>query len=278
MFFQIPQQQPPLQPSHHASQLSSDIFKTNMETMPALHNEFRDLTLKDMPHQNAQSRLNQWKLSSNEKDENPMCPPSDLNALSGITDFSRAPGSMNSKTASSVPSSGSTLHPLLDQNDSTWSGLTGRNHGDSGWPEVVPSSSNSTNGSNASATPSSGQPSENKDSTPVSGSSHPSYNLTDLVPEFEPGKPWKGTQLKNIEDDPHITPGSIARSPLSVNNIKESNLFWPSKTSPANSSSDASSSLTSSTWVFNPSSTAGPNGFVDLFPLDSFFYSVLLIL
>lgn len=233
-----------------------------MEAMPNLHNEFRDLSIKDIPHQNPQSRLTQWKLSSNEKEENAMCPPTDLNPLSGIPDFSRAPGSINSKVASSIPSSASTLHPLLDQNDTTWSGITGRNHGDSGWPEVVPSSTDSTNGSNVSAASNMGssQPSDSKDSTPVSGSSHPSYSLTDLVPEFEPGKPWKGTQLKNIEDDPHITPGSIARSPLSVNNIKESNLFWPSKTSPANISNDTSGGLTSSTWVFNPTSTSGPNG------------------
>lgn len=233
-----------------------------MEAMPNLHNEFRDLSIKDIPHQNPQSRLTQWKLSSNEKEENSMCPPTDLNPLSGIPDFSRAPGSINSKVASSIPSAGSTLHPLLDQNDTTWSGITGRNHGDSGWPEVVPSSTDSTNGSNVSAASNMGssQPSDSKDSTPVSGSSHPSYSLTDLVPEFEPGKPWKGTQLKNIEDDPHITPGSIARSPLSVNNIKESNLFWPSKTSPANTSNDASGGLTSSTWVFNPTSASAPNG------------------
>jgi trinucleotide repeat-containing gene 6 protein len=33
---------------------------------------------------------------------------------------------------------------------------------------------------------------------------------TDLVPEFEPGKPWKGTQiLKSVDDDPTLTPGSV---------------------------------------------------------------------
>ncbi|XP_035226493.1 protein Gawky-like isoform X2 [Stegodyphus dumicola] len=262
---QIPQQQPPVQQQqHHGSQPTIDLFKPNVE---AMHNEFQNLTLKDTPHQNHQSRLNQWKLSSLEKDENQMCPPGDMTQgnLGGVGDFSRAPGPLNSKTPS-IPSSGSTLHPLLDQNESTWSGLSGRSHGDSGWPETATSSTESTNGSNNVSTPSigNGQSADNKESThstsgPTSASSHPSYSLTDLVPEFEPGKPWKGTQLKNIEDDPHITPGSIARSPLSVNNIKESNLFWPSKPSPANSNSDATGSLTSSTWVFNPPTTAGPN-------------------
>lgn len=33
---------------------------------------------------------------------------------------------------------------------------------------------------------------------------------TDLVPEFEPGKPWKGTQImKTVDDDPTLTPGSV---------------------------------------------------------------------
>lgn len=35
---------------------------------------------------------------------------------------------------------------------------------------------------------------------------------TDLVPEFEPGKPWKGTQImKSVDDDPTLTPGSVSR-------------------------------------------------------------------
>lgn len=33
---------------------------------------------------------------------------------------------------------------------------------------------------------------------------------TDLVPEFEPGKPWKGTQIMtSVENDPTLTPGSV---------------------------------------------------------------------
>ncbi|XP_054718989.1 LOW QUALITY PROTEIN: protein Gawky-like [Uloborus diversus] len=259
---QIPQQ--PL-PQHHNTQPSLDIFKPNVEAMSGLHHEFRYLSIIDVPHQNHQSRLNQWKLSSSEKDENSMVPPGDLNqgSVGGNSDFSRAPGTMNSKVTSSTPNSGSTLHPLLDQSDSTWSGLSTRSHGESGWPEVVQSSTENANTSNNDPTSiGNGQSSDNKDSTgptTASGSSHSSYNLTDLVPEFEPGKPWKGTQLKNIEDDPHITPGSIARSPLSVYNIKESNLFWPSKTSPANTSSETAGSLTSSTWVFNPATSASHN-------------------
>lgn len=33
----------------------------------------------------------------------------------------------------------------------------------------------------------------------------------DLVPEFEPGKPWKGTSMiKSVDDDPTLTPGSVS--------------------------------------------------------------------
>jgi len=69
------------------------------------------------------------------------------------------------------------------------------------------------------------------------------------VPEFEPGKPWKGSQIKTIEDDPSITPGSVARSPLSI--AAKDDLFAPSsKTSPTDL---PPLSLSSSTWSFNPS-------------------------
>ena len=51
-----------------------------------------------------------------------------------------------------------------------------------------------------------------------------------------------------IEDDPTITPGSVARSPLSIATAKESDLFTTSgKTSPTDAIN-----LTSSTWSFNP--------------------------
>lgn len=46
-----------------------------------------------------------------------------------------------------------------------------------------------------------------------SGNSTQSSNAFDLVPEFEPGKPWRGSMLmRSVEDDPTMTPGSMARS------------------------------------------------------------------
>lgn len=142
----------------------------------------------------------------------------------------------------------------------TWS--TGRNVSD-GWPDASVIESDAS-----------------KDWP--TGQTSPSAAFTDLVPEFEPGKPWKvslfvfsflfllffypkvficlffflniiskkGTQMKTIEEDPSITPGSVARSPLSIT-AKESDLFTgSSKTSPTDMQPI---SLSSSTWSFNPS-------------------------
>lgn len=87
----------------------------------------------------------------------------DKDDLSG-NEFSRAPGT----TTKSTPASGSpNLNPLLGQNDSTWSNVS--NRCESGWPESVNELTDKDWGSSASAAP----------------------NFTDLVPEFEPGKPWK---------------------------------------------------------------------------------------
>ncbi len=75
------------------------------------------------------------------------------------------------------------------------------------------------------------------------------------IEEFVPGKPWTGgTSAKNIEDDPYITPGSVAmRSQLSISTIKEdyilSSLGKSSSTSSSPSSSNAADSMTvTSSW------------------------------
>lgn len=70
----------------------------------------------------------------------------------------------------------------------------------------------------------------------------------------------QGTQLKTIEDDPSITPGSVARSPLSIAaaaTVKDSDLFATSgKTSPTDL---PPLSLSSSTWSFSPSVSVQQN-------------------
>ncbi|XP_050301424.1 protein Gawky isoform X2 [Anthonomus grandis grandis] len=144
------------------------------------------------------------------------------------SEFSRAPGS-SSKPVATSPN----MAPIgLTQPDGPWS--SGRS-GDTGWPDS--SGADTTNDVKDAQWGAAAQPS-----------------LTDLVPEFEPGKPWK---IKSIEDDPSITPGSVVRSPLSIAtiNVKDNELFGinSSKSPPA---TDAMQSLSSSTWSFNPPSTS----------------------
>lgn len=69
----------------------------------------------------------------------------------------------------------------------------------------------------------------------------------------------QGTQLK-IEDDPSITPGSVARSPLSIATAKDSELFGgggvvsvAEKASPT-VADGGGLNLTSSAWSFNTAS------------------------
>lgn len=83
-------------------------------------------------------------------------------------EFSRAPGTTSKPPATpgglTQSHSSPNMNPLLGQGDGTWSSRLG----DSGWPD--PSNSDSTDG---------------KDWQPGGAA------YTDLVPEFEPGKPWK---------------------------------------------------------------------------------------
>lgn len=161
-------------------------------------------------------------------------------------EFSRAPGSVAKPLAPSHSSPN--LNPLgLNQADGLWS--NGRST-ESGWPEPNPGADVVR------------PPDVNKDSQwPAQAQA----SLTDLVPEFEPGKPWKGNQIKSIEDDPSITPGSVVRSPLSLATIKDTDIFTssaaPSKPSPTGvvSTDLPPLSLSSSTWSF--SSTSAPSAY-----------------
>ncbi|EAT40859.1 AAEL007449-PA [Aedes aegypti] len=166
-----------------------------------------------------QSRLNQWKLPSLEKE-------SGAGGANDLTDFSRAPGTTGKSTLSTASSNMSSL----GLQDGTWS--SGRSHMADGWPDQT----------------STGSDPDNKDwNSPQDNAA-----FSDLVPEFEPGKPWKGAQMK-IDDDPSITPGSVARSPLSIATAKETDLFGTAgKASPTDSMG-----LTSSTWGFNSSHPTG---------------------
>lgn len=165
-----------------------------------------------------------------------------------------------------------------------------RSNSDTGWPD--------------SGSIESGQP--DKD-WPITSQSN---SFSDLVPEFEPGKPWKvgelhiliasgnhlsyatpeavcvillclvckfsfccplfqGNQLKSIEDDPSITPGSVVRSPLSLAALKEPEMFSSggvSKTSPTSSGAEILPplSLSSSTWSYNNTASSTASSFARL--------------
>ncbi|XP_018569055.1 protein Gawky isoform X3 [Anoplophora glabripennis] len=151
-------------------------------------------------------------------------------------EFCRAPGS-SSKPMATSPN----MNPLgLNPTDGPWSS---RRTGDTGWPD-------------------SGGGDSSNDVKDAQWSTTAQPSLTDLVPEFEPGKPWKGNQIKSIEDDPSITPGSVVRSPLSIATIKDNELFSmnPSKSPPATDGIQPLS-LSSSTWSFNPPSSTTSSTF-----------------
>lgn len=178
-----------------------------------------------------------------------------------MADFMRAPGAPGKPA---MPPSQSpnppNLTPLLPgSSNSTWS-LNRQSEG--GWPE---SNSGNGNGGNADGV----KPNVDNIGNPMDSNWPPSsqqnvaggsYGL-DIKP-FEPGKPW---MMKNIEDDPTVTPGSVTRSPLSLG-IKDSELLSSiSKTSTTNTVTDitgplTSLSLSSNTWSFNPGSGPGQPG------------------
>ncbi|KAK7590071.1 hypothetical protein V9T40_001684 [Parthenolecanium corni] len=190
------QQQQPQQPSQHlggpVQQQSvnvNDLFK-QQDPVSMLQGQFNDLVLKDPQMLVNPGLQNQSKLNQWK------LPASMDKDDIGCNEFSRAPGT-TSKPAPGSPN----LNPLLVQTDSTWSNVSNR---DGGWPESVNELSDSKDWSSPAST----------------------ANFTDLVPEFEPGKPWKGSQMKSVEDDPNITPGSVVRSPLlALSTMKDSDIF-----------------------------------------------------
>ena len=123
-------------------------------------------------------------------------------------DFSRAPGSSKSSTSQPSPN-------LLLDSGSTWS--NGNNGAGSGWPD----SSNDKNSNNA----------EDPDNFGI--------------PEFVPGKAWKGSGIKDPSEDPTLTPGSVATTPIILQQGEK-----PSLSSNSTTSVENSLGLTSTTWSF----------------------------
>lgn len=71
------------------------------------------------------------------------------------------------------------------------------------------------------------------------------------IPEFEPGKPWKGPGVKNPDEDPNLTPGSMAPTAVQLKSLPKSS-----------GGDNVSVDLTSPTWSFgkNDAGAGGPGG------------------
>lgn len=220
---------------------------SNEPSMPDLFNELSLSSGNSGMNDNVGgSRLSQWKLTPGD---------SLFGGSSG-----NASKSVGGKNASSPG--------LGFGGDDTW-GLPS-NSTSSGWPEKSGGGpgNGAPGGPSVSAAPG-GAPGLNNNSGINTGSSgigggssnntnNDALNGIDAfgIPEFEPGKPWKGPGLKNPDEDPTLTPGSVAPSALDLMSSKTNN----SLTSSSNSTLvENTLGLTSPTWSFNnPTSSDKP--------------------
>ena len=187
---------------------------------PATMSDFNKLISPDSPNEdfrdalqsnnnnNQQSRLSTWK-----------------NSPTATDGFSRAPGSIKAGSSNT------------NQQTNNWP--TG-SFGDDAWLNDTNELTNALSNMNVQ---------QQQQQPPQQPQSQQTFSITDSVPEFEPGKPWKGSaQMKSSDDDPHLTPGSVNRSILSLNNFNnwsttKNNLQTTATTTPAISNA--------STWSFN---------------------------
>jgi len=145
-------------------------------------------------------------------------------------DFSRAPGGGSSSSAKSSSSQQPSPNILLDP-AGPWSN---GNNGAGGWPDTPSSSDkNGTNSGGSSAA----------DAEPDFG-----------IPEFVPGKAWKGAIIKDPSEDPTLTPGSVATTPLLLQQQQQGDnvsvVSSSSSSSIATTMMENSLGLASSTWSF----------------------------
>lgn len=218
---------------------SHELFK------PGLQHLASELSIKEPSTFKPLSRLSQWKLSSVDKDEENLLFRNTERSSNGLGSFSRAPGTMSKL--------GTSLHASLSSPESSLN-CPGAWHLSSSEGNRIVHLQNNVN-MNGSNSPSSTIESEPKATTSLTVSSQPSYNLNDLLTEFEPGKPWKSiSDRKSVEADQRLMPKSTACSPFSLSSIQ--NTDWTSKSRPSSTSSGDSlvaslASLTSSPWTFD---------------------------
>lgn len=241
---QMMNQQPPGAPPNPPS----DPFK--VDSVHGLQSNLERLSMQE-------SRLSQWKY-----------PPIDKDLDLGMSDFSRAPGSSggtpgtlpsNAKPPLSSSLSSPNMNPILGQDSGAWSSLS-RSQSETGWPDTNQDLASSVGGTDAKDSWSSGV-----------GTSSYAGSISDLVPEFEPGKPWKGPQIKTADDDPTLTPGTFS----GISGLNEPDVYSNNASKGGQSSTKASPpptgtggtsasgesgfptlGLSNSTWSFNPSSAS----------------------
>merc|ERR1711860_329676 len=185
---------------------------SNEPSMPDLFNELSLSSGNSGMNDNVGgSRLSQWKLT-----------PGD--SLFGGSSGNASKSVVGGKNASSPG--------LGFGGDDTW-GLPS-NSTSSGWPEKSGGPGNGApGGPSVSVAPGAPGLNNNSGSSGIGGVS--SNNVTSIdafgIPEFEPGKPWKGPGLKNPDEDPTLTPGSVAPSALDLMSSKTNNSLTSSSNS-----------------------------------------------
>lgn len=186
--------------------------------------DLQNLSVNSSQPQPTQSKLIQWKKGSDSSNT----PTS--SADTGANDSSALNKAVGSKPAIHQSSSRNNLYDLGLSNligDQTWTASTTTS---SSWPSSTANSISSTNEDKMASS----NATDGKESQPAANTSTVTTTLNDSIPEFVPGKPWLGITSKNVEDDPHITPGSFSRSlSLSVNTVKDDYLSSLTKTSPS---------------------------------------------
>lgn len=186
--------------------------------------DLQNLSVNSSQPQPTQSKLIQWKKGSDSSN----APTS--SADTGANDSSALNKAVGSKPAIHQSSSRNNLYDLGLSNligDQTWTASTTTS---SSWPSSTANSISSTNEDKMASS----NATDGKESQPAANTSTVTTTLNDSIPEFVPGKPWLGITSKNVEDDPHITPGSFSRSlSLSVNTVKDDYLSSLTKTSPS---------------------------------------------
>ena len=190
---------------------------------------------------------------------NPNASTTDAPGKSKFLPFITNPGSDNFTKAPGTTGSTSNTSKSSSLSSSTWGGDTWGAPGSilspndpissTGWPDsTVPNSKPGLQSSNL--------PQSNNNSSANSTSSATNgIKDTDFgIPEFQPGKPWKGMQ--DPTEDPNLTPGSVNMTTMEPNALSKtsssSSLAVASATTSAASSSAAMDSTfgLSSTWSF----------------------------